>query len=97
MEGPREENPATVLPATSRGNRPEPFDTHRCELVVAPTAMADGASPGESMVFSVGNAVPVSPSFPPAQTTSMPARTAFSTAAASGSQGVVPVSPQAAP
>src|SRR6266852_8333934 len=72
-------------------------ETQVCELVVAPTAIAEGAWPGESTVFMVGNLTPVSPSLPPAATTSKPALVAFSMATASGSQGVVPVRPQAAP
>ena len=59
--------------------------------------MAEGASPGESMVPSVGTFFPKSPSLPAAATTNIPERTAFSTAVASGSHGVEPVSPQAAP
>src|SRR5215831_1094307 len=72
-------------------------ETQKCELVVAPTAMAEGVWPGESTLLIVGNLVPISPSLPPAATISKPALVAFSMAAASGSQGVSPVRPQAGP
>src|SRR5450432_1805112 len=71
-----------------------------CELIVAPTAITDGALAGEEMLRYVGKLgywVPLYPSFPAATTTTIPALTAASYAVANGSQAAFPVNPQAAP
>ncbi len=67
--------------------------------MVDPTVIADGASPGDPMLSSVGalELDAPSPSLPAAITTTMPAWTAFSTAMASGSHGTPLGLPQMEP
>ena len=69
-----------------------------CPLVVAPTLITPGVSPGVLMEARVGcAALPVAPSLPAEATTIIPARIAFSTAAAKMSQALPVATPQVAP
>src|SRR5258708_28518368 len=70
-----------------------------CELVVAPTVIAEGESPGDSIVFNAGPELLnwPSPSLPAAITTTIPALTAISTTGGTKSRGVPALLPQAAP
>src|SRR6266851_4188055 len=103
VKGPEGSGPPPNWPWINCRTEGTPFpvtctpETHVCELVLPAAAMAEGASAGELTVFSVGAFWPSWPELPAATTTSMPDLTAFSTAAASGSQGVVPVWPHAEP
>src|SRR5581483_8304535 len=82
-----------------RSERPgtSTVSTNVCEFVVPPTAITEGASPGESTELKVGVLTPSSPSFPAAATITIPALAAFSNACPDRSQGTPGGAPQAAP